>query len=224
MDAIPPTSATLRSLSSASTGANTAQIAGDLDEFLVLLTAQLENQDPLNPMDPSQFTDQLTQLSQLEQAAAQTDELQEVNAALSALTARADAGFLGRRVETTTDSTVLVDGEARITVALDEPAERIQVEVLNAAGLSVATLDADGTGGVAQLVWNGRDRTGTVLADGVYTVRATAGDGAAQRDARVLLSGVVEEIRFTQGGAYMRLDSGLWAPLDQTRALTAASG
>src|SRR3954465_95617 len=35
------------------------------DEFLKLLTFQLQNQDPMNPMDQSKFTGELAQFSQL---------------------------------------------------------------------------------------------------------------------------------------------------------------
>ena len=37
------------------------------DEFLKLLTYQLQNQDPMNPMDQSKMTGELAQFSQLEQ-------------------------------------------------------------------------------------------------------------------------------------------------------------
>lgn len=37
------------------------------DQFLTLLVAQLENQDPFEPQDPTEFTGQLAQFSMLEQ-------------------------------------------------------------------------------------------------------------------------------------------------------------
>ena len=36
-------------------------LAGDLDAFLLLLTTQLQNQDPLSPLEPTEFTGQLVQ-------------------------------------------------------------------------------------------------------------------------------------------------------------------
>ena len=36
-----------------------ATLAGDLDAFLLLLTTQLKNQDPLSPLEPTEFTGQL---------------------------------------------------------------------------------------------------------------------------------------------------------------------
>ncbi len=35
--------------------------------FMQLLTAQLQNQDPLNPVDPTEFTSQLVQFNMLDQ-------------------------------------------------------------------------------------------------------------------------------------------------------------
>lgn len=57
------TSSSSSSLSSAS--AQEAQVTEQ--QFLQLLVAQLQNQDPLNPMDGTQFVSQLAQFSQLEQ-------------------------------------------------------------------------------------------------------------------------------------------------------------
>ena len=37
------------------------------DQFLTLLVAQLQNQDPMNPAEGTEFTSQLAQYSQLEQ-------------------------------------------------------------------------------------------------------------------------------------------------------------
>src|ERR1700684_4119551 len=43
------------------------QIAGNFNEFLGLLTTQLQNQDPLSPMDTNQFTQQLVEFASVEQ-------------------------------------------------------------------------------------------------------------------------------------------------------------
>jgi len=49
------------------TTASKASLSQDFDDFLQLLTTQLQNQDPLNPMDSNEFTNQLVQFSQVEQ-------------------------------------------------------------------------------------------------------------------------------------------------------------
>jgi flagellar basal-body rod modification protein FlgD len=53
------------SSSLAAVSASTTQVSEQ--QFLQLLVAQLQNQDPLNPMDGTQFVSQLAQFSELEQ-------------------------------------------------------------------------------------------------------------------------------------------------------------
>ena len=55
--------------SQANTPVYSDQSGGDLgkEDFLTLLVAQLQNQDPMNPEDATEFTAQLAQFSSLEQ-------------------------------------------------------------------------------------------------------------------------------------------------------------
>ena len=56
------------------------KLADDFDNFLTLLTTQLQNQDPLEPMDSKEFTDQLVQFTEVEQSRALYDECTFYNA------------------------------------------------------------------------------------------------------------------------------------------------
>ena len=44
--------------------AASARLAEDMDNFLTLLTTQLQNQDPTNPMDSKEMTNQLESMFQ----------------------------------------------------------------------------------------------------------------------------------------------------------------
>ena len=59
--------ATALQSAAASTAAASNELSGNMNQFLQLLTTQLQNQDPLNPMDSSTFTQQLVEYSQVEQ-------------------------------------------------------------------------------------------------------------------------------------------------------------
>jgi len=60
----------------ATTGASSTSI--NQDQFLQLLVAQLQNQDPLTPTDSTTFITQLAQFTQLEQTQKQTATFDQV--------------------------------------------------------------------------------------------------------------------------------------------------
>ncbi len=55
------------------------------DDFLKLLTTQLQYQDPLDPQDPAEYTSQLTQFSHLEQLMSMNETMSGVTSAIEAL-------------------------------------------------------------------------------------------------------------------------------------------
>jgi flagellar basal-body rod modification protein FlgD len=70
------------------------------DDFLRLLTVQLQNQDPLKPMEDAQFMGQMAQFASLEQ----TKELTStVNALSTALGFSSAQQFLGKNVTVDSD-------------------------------------------------------------------------------------------------------------------------
>jgi flagellar basal-body rod modification protein FlgD len=81
-----------------STSDSTTDNALGNDEFLTLLVAQLENQNPLDPADTEQFTDQLAQFSQVEQLINVNDKLDEMKKNAEASEDNIDANsYVGRR-------------------------------------------------------------------------------------------------------------------------------
>jgi len=99
------------------------------NDFLKLLVAQLQNQDPSNPMDSSQFMGQLAQFSALEQM---TNVATAVNSLSSTLTLGQSVDLIGRELAfTRADGSVgtgIADG---VTVQNGAP-------VIDVAGESVA--------------------------------------------------------------------------------------
>ena len=70
------------------------------DEFLKLLTVQLNNQDPLKPVDQKKFAADLAQFSQLEQMANMNTKLESIQANKNAESKFYGASFLGKIVRT----------------------------------------------------------------------------------------------------------------------------
>ena len=71
------------------------------DEFLKLLTTQLQHQDPMNPMDQSKMTGELAQFSQLEQLTSLNKKFDDQNKTKSMEDKFYAASFVGKKIVTT---------------------------------------------------------------------------------------------------------------------------
>ena len=109
------------------------------EDFLTLLVAQLENQNPLDPADTNQFTDQLAQFSQVEQLINANDKLDEMVTGVKGTEQEVDANsFVGLTVTATATSMTIDNGAVTSGFyEVDEPAEVI-VYVYDANGTKVA--------------------------------------------------------------------------------------
>lgn len=145
--------------------ASNANISSDFQTFLRMLTAQIQNQDPLNPMESSDFAVQLATFSGVEQQV-QTNEL------LAGLTgqiggqASGDFGsWLGKQVQF--GETAVFDG-APVELALlpDPRADQSVLVIRNAAGEEVARHPVPL--GSRSISWNGLGPEGDPLPVGEY--------------------------------------------------------
>lgn len=163
------------------------------DEFLTLLVAQLQNQDPLNPTDATEFTAQLAQYSQLEQLFNLNDAMDGLTAAQTSSQKVSALSLINKEV-VVEDSHFPFDGApTRIGYRVDGPATNISLQIRNSAGATVATLNAsDTTPGEHFLTWNGLDQNGAPLPADTYQLAVTAKSASA--DATVLVAPLVRTI------------------------------
>ena len=163
------------------------------DEFLTLLVAQLQNQDPLNPTDATEFTAQLAQYSQLEQLFNLNDAMDGLSAAQTSSQKVSALSLINKEV-VVEDSHFPFDGApTRIGYRVDGPATDISLQIRNSAGATVATLNAsDTTPGEHFLTWNGLDQNGAPLPADTYQLAVTAKSASA--DATVLVAPLVRTI------------------------------
>ena len=163
------------------------------DEFLTLLVAQLQNQDPLNPTDATEFTAQLAQYSQLEQLFNLNDAMDGLSAAQTSSQKVSALSLINKEV-VVEDTHFPFDGApTRIGYRVDGPATDISLQIRNSAGATVATLNAsDTTPGEHFLTWNGLDQNGAPLPADTYQLAVTAKSASA--DATVLVAPLVRTI------------------------------
>jgi len=173
-----PTSTTPASTSGTTATAVTnasgiGNIAGNFDEFLQLLTTQLQNQDPLSPLDTNQFTQQLVQFASVEQQINMNTSLSTLISLQQTQQATAALGFLGATVVVGGNTAQLANGQASWNYAVSSPATAT-INVSNASGQLVYSTTQAVQPGTQAFVWNGRNSAGATMPAGTYTVAITA--------------------------------------------------
>jgi flagellar basal-body rod modification protein FlgD len=157
-----------------------SRLLGDYNSFLLLLTTQLKNQDPLAPLDATQFVSQLSQLASVEQAIAGNQKLDKIIDSLGASATLADIGLIGRSVEVDGGDAELRNGTAAVAYQLDAEASQAVLTIRDQSGAIVNILPADTRAGSHSLTWDGLDSQGDQLPDGVYNFQFSAVDSAGK--------------------------------------------
>ncbi len=168
--------------SQTSTGglSGSVDLAEIFDNFLVLLTAQLQNQDPLSPMDTNEFTQQLVEFTNVEQAIKTNDKLDQLIAMQGASILTGVLDYIGKLVEINGTELSLEDGEATVVYDLASNAQQTTVEIRDQSGFTVRTLTGPTDAGRHEIVWDGKDDLGNTLAEGTYEFVVSALDAEAQ--------------------------------------------
>src|SRR5579872_4818059 len=108
-----PTTPTAVTGSSTGTGTDAmAQLSGNFNTFLQLLTSQLKNQDPTSPMDSNQFTQQLVEFSQVEQQINTNSNLQTLISQGQSANGAYAMSYLGHNVTVSNGEAALQNGAA----------------------------------------------------------------------------------------------------------------
>jgi flagellar basal-body rod modification protein FlgD len=169
--------------SASSSGATTAAQLTQAD-FLQLMTAQLQAQDPTQPMDNSQFASQLAQFSQLSATQNMDSTMQALSSNLSTALQTSQvissAGLVGRQVLVQQPSADLtaglpVNGAVNVAAAGD-----VQLSIKDSQGKLVKVIDlGQQQSGLANFTWDGTDNNGNPVASGTYALSANNAGSSA---------------------------------------------
>lgn len=178
--AITGTSATADTASSALAKSSTL----GMNDFLKLMTTQLQTQDPFNPMDNSQMAAQLAQFSSVAGISEMNASLKGLAGDMAGSRVRDAAGWIGRNALVPgANLGQLADGSYAGEVTLPAAAANVTVNLVDGSGRVVhtAALGAQPAGTVP-VQWDGRDPDGAPVAGPlklVVSARDAAGAAVA---------------------------------------------
>lgn len=183
------------------------------DDFLTLLVAQLQNQDPLNPADATEFTAQLAQFSQLEQLSNMNDKLETFSSMAGQVERQSALGLMGDEVVVQASQFHSAGGNQDLGYRLEVPAEEVTLYVLDSSGYNVATITGNGTApGEHFVTWNGTNDAGQQVAPGMYHLVARAyGEDEKVLESQSLIRSIVSGVELGAGETSLTTAAGTYS-------------
>ena len=196
-------------------------LSSDFETFLKMLTAQMQNQDPLNPVDSTDYATQLATFSSVEQQALTNDLLRDLGAAMGGNTMSELGNWVG--MEALVRAPGRFDGTpvtVQPSVALGADAANLVVRDETGAVIQRLPIDP----GAERFTWEGRDDLGAVLPAGSYRfeVESFAEDSLIDTQLSAVFSRI-DEARSENGAIILRLAGGSEIPSTMVTGLRAAS-
>ncbi len=150
-----------------------AKFSNDVDDFLQIFVAQLQNQDPMEPQDSSEFTQQIADLSSVEQAINTNSKLDELIQLSSVKDNSSVVSFIGKQVEAEGDLVSFLGTDTvPISYELDNATnpQDAFITVRDIDGNVVFNGEGTTNKGVNTVTWDGNDNQGNQVEPGLYQV------------------------------------------------------
>ncbi len=171
-------------------------------DFMALLVAQIQNQDPMSPMDNQEFTSQITQFTMLEESEKTNTLLEESLVLGQAINNTSMLSLVGKNVTVEGKTASITDGEVSQNMFVSEIPGRGTVEITDSNGTVVATQEVNIRTGLNQFNWDGLLDDGEMAPDGNYSVSITAENaGGDEFPVTTLMTGPVDGLRYDNNQA-----------------------
>ena len=226
VDAVSSTSASSAASSDAlSSALGTNQQLGEQD-FLKLLVAQLQNQDPLAPQDNTQFVSQLAQFSSLQAAMGTNTRLDSITSQNQGM-ANTDVVNLVGKTATVKGSLITAAGSGiptPVSFTLSAASDTTNVSIQDSSGTVIRTIPIGSRSpGVVNISWDGKDDHGNVMPAGTYAVSVQAKTSAGNAVAVTQeTTGQVTSVSFDKGYPVLTLANGMQVPVSDLLQVTSS--
>lgn len=170
----------------------------------MLLTTQLQNQNPLDPLDTNQFTQQLVQFAQVEQQLKSNSQLESLVKIEQSAQSTQALVFVGQTVAVD-GSTAHFDGNATWNFSAPQNSSAT-ITITNSAGQTAYTGSFAIGSGNSSFVWDGKGNDGTKWPVGDYKMTVTAKDSNGKDVAiSTEVQGTVDSVDLTASPALLSI-------------------
>jgi flagellar basal-body rod modification protein FlgD len=184
----------------------TNQLFSNYEQFIKLLTVQLQNQDPTKPLETDQLTSQIAQLSQVEQTLNTNKSLETLISLYNQSQFSSTVGYIGKMLEAPGNLTDLANGQAPVVYNLAEDATTVDITISDTTDKIIWQGTGTKNAGRNQIIWDGTDNNGDPVADGTYKIAVVAKDaGGKAITSSTSSAGRVTSVETLEGAAYLAM-------------------
>jgi len=211
MSNIPVYDPTLAASSATSSSSGTSA-ADQTQNFLKLLIAQIQNQDPMAPMDASTMTAQMSQLNMVTSMCNMNTSLTAMLNQMQSVNFMNQAALIGHSPEVAGNS-ISFDGTNSVVLGANtaNPLTAVMATITDASGNVVNTASL-GTlvAGMKNFAWDGVDASGNKVAAGNYSISISGTNtaGATESPTVYVASPVAAVSKGTNGDSLLTLVDG----------------
>jgi len=192
---------------SGSTGVNGVSLGGT--DFLTLMLAQLQNQDPTSPVDSNEFLSQLASLSEVQGITQLNTSFSTLSNSLISSQALQASSLLGHQalVASSTANLGATGGTVNGAVSVPQTSSQVVLNITNSAGVLVQSINLGAqSAGLASFSWNGQTSNGAQAPAGAYTLSAQVSGVSGGTAITTLVSGTVDSVTMGSGTSGLTLN------------------
>jgi len=180
--------------------------------FLKLLIAQIQNQDPMAPMDASTMTAQMSQLNMVSSMANMNTSMNAMLSQMQSVNFMNQAALIGHSPAVAGNG-IAFDGENQVMLGASaaNPLKSVVATIKDASGNTVNSVDLGSVNtGMTNFIWNGQNADGSTAPAGMYylSLSGTNSADASENPTAYVASVVASVTKGTNGDAILNLLDG----------------
>jgi len=173
------------------------------DDFMKLMLAQMQHQDPLSPQDSTQYLSQLAQMSSLEELQNMNESMKNLSIMQASATNSQMVDYVGKTMTASSNeiSVSSTGNKAEMEYTLESNAASVDISITDENGNVIKTIKAGSkSSGKHKIVWDGTDNEGNPVPKGKYTFDIAGVDkNGAKVKAETFIKGKVTGISYEKG-------------------------
>lgn len=177
-------------------------------DFLKLMIAQAQNQDPMDPKSSGDFLGQLAQFSTNDGITKMQESIQQLASSLQSTQALQATSMVGRKILVNSENLTLgKEGETKAAVNLPAEVDQLTAAIYSESGELVRKIPlGKQNAGLFNFSWDGFNQNGQRMPEGKYSVKVNGLYSGREVALKTMTTAKVDSVSLGQNGEGIRLN------------------